>query len=127
MNAWNPRNISIPQSPISVGASQTSVAISKLFGITAGGSRNIVISIQCSAVTVGAGITAKLLTSVGSLPVQDSKTVAITASGMAYIKLSVQAAGDQSFLPLLSIGSVVVSTGIGSAVTIDDVRVLQED
>jgi len=87
----------------------------------------MVLAIQASAVTVGAGITAKLRTRIGQQVAVDSKTVAITGNGIAYIKLNVNIAADQTHLPLLSIGELVVTTGAGSAVTIDAVWVIQED
>ena len=87
----------------------------------------MVLAIQASAVTVGAGITAKLRTRIGQQVAVDSKTVAITANGIAYIKLNVNISADQTHLPLLSIGELVVTTGAGSAVTIDAAWVIQED
>lgn len=126
MNAWIPRLISLPSVPV-VGASATNTPISNTFTITAGGSASMVLAIQASAVTVGAGITAKLRTRIGQQVAVDSKTVAITANGIAYIKLNVNISADQTHLPLLSIGELVVTTGAGSAVTIDAAWVIQED
>lgn len=108
-----------------VGASVTNQVISKQFGITAGGAKNIVIAIRASSVTSSAGITAKLQTGVDQV-FQDSKTVAIAANGSVYIKLNVETAGDQTYLPLLPIGQLVITTGAGDAVTIDAVNVIQE-
>lgn len=127
MNAWIPRLVSLPLSPTVVGASTTNTPISKTFTITHGGSTNIVIAIKASSVTAGAGITAKLRTGIGANTPVDSKTVSITADGIAYIKLNVNISADQTHLPLLSIGEVVLTTGAGSAATIDAVWVLQED
>lgn len=127
MNAWTPRNVSALTAPVAVGASQTDAPVSNQFGITAGGSRNIVVAAKVSAVTVGAGITLKLRSSIGTQSPQDSKTVAVTGNGMFYIKLLAEAAADQTHLPLLSLGQVVATTGAGSAVTVDNVWVIQED
>lgn len=126
MNAWIPRNISLPQAP-TIGASQTDVPVSKKFTITHGGSTNLVISIKASSVTAGAGITAKLRSQVGVNTPLDSKSVSITSNGMSYIKLNINISGDQTYLPLLSIGEVVLSTGVGSSIMVDEVNVLQED
>jgi hypothetical protein len=126
MNAWIPRLISLPNAPV-VGASATNTPISSTFTITAGGSTSMVLAISASAVTAGAGITAKLRTRIGPQVAVDSKTVAITANGIVYIKLNVSIAADQTYLPLLSIGELVVTTGAGSAVTIDAAWVIQED
>lgn len=126
MNAWIPRLISLPTAPV-VGASATNIPISKTFTITAGGSISMVLAISVSAVTVGAGVTAKLRTSIGANAPVDSKTVAITSSGITYLKLNVNISADQTHLPLLSIGELVVTTGAGSAVTVDAAWVIQED
>lgn len=127
MNAWIPRLVSLPQSPTVVGASATNTPISKAFTITAGGSTSMVVAIKASGVTAGAGITAKLRSAIGNNTPVDSKTVAITTDGIVYIKLNVSISADQTHLPLLSIGDVVLTTGAGSAATIDAVWVLQED
>lgn len=127
MNAWIPRLISLPQSPTVVGASATDSPISKTFTITSGGSTSMVVAVKASGVTVGAGITAKLRTGIGNNTAVDSKTVSITANGIALIKLNINIAADQTHLPLLSIGEVVLTTGAGSAATIDAVWVIQED
>lgn len=127
MNAWTPRKVSGLNVPVSVGASQTNVPVSTQFGITAGGSRNIVVAAKVSGLTVGGGVTLKLRSSIGVQTAQDSKTTSVTADGMVYIKLIAEASADQTFLPLLSLGQVVVTTGAGSAVTVEDVWVIQED
>jgi hypothetical protein len=127
MNAWTPRSISALNAPVTVGASQTDVPVSKQFGITAGGSRNIVMAAKVSGLTVGAGVTLKLRTSIGTNTAQDSKTASVTADGIVYIKLIAEASGDQTYLPLLSLGQLVISTGAGSAVTVQDAWVIQED
>lgn len=124
MNGWQPDNKKLGNVS-AVAASQTDLAITKEFNITAGGSKNIVIAIKASAVTVAAAITAKLQTGVDG-EYFDSKTVSITGNGTFFIKLNIEVAGDQTYLPLLSTGRVVVTTGLGDAVTIDKVNVIQE-
>lgn len=126
MNAWIPRLISLSNPPV-VGASATNTPISSTFTITAGGSTSMVLAMSASSVTAGAGITAKLRTRIGPQVAVDSKTVAITGNGIVYIKLDVNIVADQTHLPLLSIGELVVTTGAGSAVTIDAAWLLQED
>lgn len=127
MNAWPPKKISANTVPISVGASESNIVVSSRFPITAGGSKALVIAAKVSGVTVGTGITLKLRSSIGDQTAEDSKTAAVTGNGMAYIKLLAEAAGDQAFLPLLSIGQVVISTGTGSAVVVEDVWAIQEE
>jgi hypothetical protein len=128
MNAWIPREVTLPAGTPTVGASQTDKAISKPYRITAGGALNCVIAVTTSNTTVAAGITAKLRSSVNAEGTfVDSKTVAITGDGTFYIKLQTNAAGDQTHLPLLSVGDVVITTGAGDTVDINKVEVLQED
>lgn len=124
MNAWSPTDYKLGNlQPI--GASVTNQAISKPFPITAGGALHLVVAIKASAVTVGTAITAKLQTGVDGI-FADSKTASIAGNGVVYIKLSAETAGDQTYLPLLAVGQVVITTGSGDAVTIDSVNVLQE-
>lgn len=124
MNAWVPNTVTLPNlGPI--GASQTDAPISKKFPITAGGSKNIVLAI---AVSAAAGtVTAKFRTSLGTGTPVDSKTVSITGAGNWYIKLNSDVLADQTYLPLLSLGELVITTAGASSVTVTSVQVLQED
>lgn len=125
MNGFSPKEIKAT-SVSAIGASVTDSPIADNFPITAGGAaRALAIKIKVSGVTVGGGITAKLQSAIDNEFV-DSKTVAITADGNFYIKLLAEAAGDQAFMPLLSTGRVVVTTGVGSALTVDSIKLLQE-
>lgn len=125
---YAPENVVLStSSPAAYGASLTNQVVSKEFRISPGGSCRLVLALDTSAVTAGAGITAKLQTAVDDFTWVDSKTVAVTATGDFYIKLAIEIAADQTFLPLLAKGRVVVTTGAGSAVTFDAIWVLQED
>lgn len=124
MNAWVPNTITLPNLS-AIGASQTDAPISKKFPITAGGSKNIVLCISVSAAS--GTVTGKLRSSLGNVSPVDSKTVSITGAGNFYIKLNSDVSGDQGFLPLLSLGEIVVTTGAASSVTVTSVQVLQED
>lgn len=124
MNAWSPNTATLPNlQPVT--ASQTNVPISKKFPITAGGSKNLVVCISASAAS--GTVTAKLRTSIGSGTPVDSKTVSITAAGDFYIKLNSDLLADQTYLPLLSLGEVVVTTAGASSVTVTAVQTLQEE
>ena len=124
MNAWSPNTSTLPNLT-SVTASQTDVPVSKKFPITAGGSRYLVV---CITTTAASGtVTAKLRTSIGSGTAVDAKTVSITAAGNFYIKLNNAVAADQTYLPLLSLGEVVVTTAAGASVTVSAVQTLQEE
>lgn len=124
MNAWIPNTVTL-QGLSAIPASQTDAPISKKFPITAGGSKNIVICISVSAAS--GTVTAKLRTSLGSGTAVDAKTVSITGAGNFYIKLNNDVSGDQGFLPLLSLGEVVVTTAAASSVTVTSVQTLQEE
>ena len=124
MNAWIPNIVTLPGLS-AIGASQTDAPISKKFPITAGGSKNLVI---CIAVSAASGtVTAKLRTSLGSGTPVDSKTVSITGAGNFYIKLNSDLLADQTYLPLLSLGDVVITTASASSVTVTSVQSLMEE
>lgn len=122
-NGYAPQEIGITSKV--VGASLTNEPISREFHVTANGSLNLVVKLKVAAVTVGAGITAKLQTAIDGDWV-DAKTVAVTATGDFYIKLQAAVAGDQAFLPLLSAGRLVLTTGAGSTATVTSVNVLED-
>lgn len=124
MNAWIPNTVTL-QGLSAIGASQTDAPISKKFPVTAGGSKNLVI---CITVSASSGtVTAKLRTSLGTGTPVDSKTVSITGAANYYIKLNSDVTGDQGFLPLLSLGDVVVTTAVASSVTVTSVQTLMEE
>lgn len=124
MNAWVPNTVTLPNLS-AIGASQTNAPISKKFPITAGGSKNLVVCISASAAS--GTVTAKLRTSLGTGTPVDSKTVSVTGAGNFYIKLNSDLLADQDFLPLLSLGEIVVTTEAASGVTVTSVQILQED
>lgn len=124
MNAWSPNSATLPNlSPI--GASQTNVPISKKFPITAGGSKHLVVCITVSAAS--GTVTAKLRSSLGTGTAVDAKTVSITGAGDFYIKLNNNVTADQAYLPLLSLGEVVITTAAASAVTVTGIQTIQEE
>lgn len=124
-NGWSGKDIQISDVQ-SLAASQSNQVISKEFPITAGGSKNLVVKLKVSAATVAAGITAKLQTSLNDDWV-DSKTVAVTAGANDwYIKLNVEVTADQTYLPLLNKGRLVISSGAGDSATLGAISVLQE-
>lgn len=123
---WSTRNAVVSPS-ITVAAVQTSFPISQEYPVTPGGSRNCVIKIKTSAITVVGSITAKLQTAIGADWV-DAKTAAITVTGDTYIKLNVEVSGDQTYLPLLNRARVVITnTNAGDTITVTAVDVLQEE
>jgi hypothetical protein len=124
MNAWIPNTVTLPGLS-AIGASQTNSPISKKFPITAGGSKNMVVCISVSAAS--GTVTAKLRTSLGSGTPVDSKTASITGAGDFYIKLNSDLLADQTYLPLLSLGEIVVTTAGASSVTVTSVQTIMEE
>lgn len=126
MNGWSAKNITLVPIQAISGVVTNRLASLEGWPITAGGSLNMVIKIKVSAATVAGSITAKLQTAEGD-DWQDSKTVALTAPGVFYIKLQTSVTADQPFLPLLNKGRLVVTTtNAGDSVTISEVALLQE-
>ena len=125
-NGWSPKGNLKKNGLPAVGASETNLAISEIFTLSAGGAvEGLVVKITASGVTLATAITAKLQTAIDQEWV-DSKTVSITTNGNFYIKLLGNAAADQTFLPLLASGRIVITTGAGDAVTVDTIKILQE-
>lgn len=126
MNGWSAKDVTKNAGRVISGIVTNQAISVEGWPVTAGGSKAMVIKVKASAVTVVGAITAKLQTAIGPDYV-DSKTVAISATGAFYIKLLDTVAGDQTFLPLLNKGQVVVSsTNAGDTLTIDSVEILQE-
>jgi hypothetical protein len=128
MNGWAVKEVgAYPAGAQTVGASQTDTPISlEGWPITAGGAtKGLVVKVKVSSVTASTGITAKLQTAIGD-DYEDSKTVDIDDDGSFYIRLLPTVSGDQTYLPLLNKGRVVLTTGSGDTATIESVGVLQE-
>jgi hypothetical protein len=124
MNGWTANDVQLPGQVIA--GVVTSQVVSKEYAITAGGSLHHVVKVKASSVTVVGAISATLQTAIGSDWVA-TKSVSITAAGSFYIKLNVEVTGDQTHLPLLNKGRIVITTtNAGDAVTIDSIDILQE-
>lgn len=116
-----------------VGASATDTVISNEFHITTSGSKHLRIIVVADSVTAGAGITWELDQWLGLdedgndewATVGAPKTVAITGDGVTTMMWNSDVAADAAYLPLTNKCRVTVTTGVGSAVTIEAVRVLQ--
>lgn len=101
-------------------------AVSREFPISAGGSLNIAIKMVATGVAQTGTITMKFQTAIGDDWVDTGKTASITANGTTYFKMNVQAAGDQSAMPLLNKGRIlVITTNAADAITVSKVEVLQ--
>lgn len=110
-------------------AGVTASPISKEFAISYAGSKNILVGIRATGVTVGSGITAKLQHSIvgtsGEEAWIDGNTAAITVAGWVYIRMNIENTTDQATMPLADVGRVVITTAAGAAVTINEVMVVQ--
>jgi hypothetical protein len=134
MNGWAPNNVTLPNLE-PVGPSSTKVSISKKFPISASGSKYLVVAVQVTQ--SGAGTcTLGFKTSLGTgvypgtaitIPSFETKTATFTATGQYFIRFNNEVSGDQAFLPLLSLGEVILTTPAGVTVTVNSVQVLQED
>lgn len=129
MNAWVPNTVTL-QGLGTVPVNQTDYVVSKKFGITAGGSKNIVIAVSFTASAAGT-YKVKLRTSLGTWATVDAKEVSSSIGGagaaVIYLKLNSDVSGDQAFLPLLSLGEVVMSTPAGGTAASVVVQSLQEE
>jgi peptidoglycan hydrolase-like protein with peptidoglycan-binding domain len=118
-----------------VAASQTNQVVSDVFALTAeGATRGLRIDIHVSAITVAAAITAQLQHAVDAdsdfaAPDNSVSKVSLTGATAAWfsIPLSATDADDDALFPLRPIARIVVTTGAGDSVTIDDIRVSQPD
>lgn len=123
MNGWSASGYALGTQ---VSGIVTNLPASREFPITAGGSKNIVVKVTASGVTVAGSISAKLQSAIGADWV-DAKLATVAADGSVYIRMNIEVAADQAALPLLNKGRVVVTTtNAGDIVTISDVQVLQE-
>jgi hypothetical protein len=142
MNGYVPKNV--VKNPVTLDGDQTVVA-SEEFAITAVGSCYLVVKLVAVDVNVEGSITATLQTAEGQDGDWiDTKSASITADGNYYFKFLVDRAADQTYLPLLCKGRVVVvgTTDTipadpdaipdpilevpGDAVTVSEIWVLQE-
>jgi hypothetical protein len=129
MNAWVPNTVTL-QGLATVPASQTDYVISKKFPITAGGSKNLVLSVTFTA-SAAATYAIKLRTSFGAGSASDAKSVSVVVAApgivTAYYRLNSDVSGDQSYLPLASLGEVVMTTPAGATAADIVVQSLQEE
>jgi hypothetical protein len=129
MNAWIPNTVTL-QGLGTIPAAQTDYPISKKFPITAGGSKNIAIAVSFTSSGAGS-YKVKLRSSLGVVTPVDSKEVTVSIAGagnqIIYLKLNNDVLADEPYLPLLSLGDVVMSTPVGVTTTAVTVYSLQEE
>lgn len=123
-NGWSPADQAVAQSIAGVVANQP---VTKAFALTAGGAIRNKIKIVVSGVAITGSITAKFQTSNGGSDWVDTKSVTISGNGNFYIKHLCEDSGDWTYLPLLDLGRVVITTtNAADAVTVSKVEVLQD-
>lgn len=125
MNGWSAKDVALSNKAVSgVVANEP---ITKEFPIYSGGALNGIIKLKVSGVTQVGTITPKLQTAIGSDWVDVKSGTAITANGIQYIRWNIEVAADQTVLPLLNSGRVVLTTtNAGDRVSIDSCDFLQE-
>jgi hypothetical protein len=128
-NAYSPQDVLLTGSvPIILGASVSNRVISKEIALTAGGSQNLRIDFAVSGFTLGGGITVKLQhKSIGvwSDLAGANASHAVTANGEHSITQLMVRSADQPNMPIKKQVRVLITTGAGSAVTVDAIRVSQ--
>lgn len=125
---YSPVSVLLNQVNQVIGASATDSPISQEFRVSSKGSLNLLVGIKCASVTAGAGITAKLQSSIlGGADADwlDGNTVSITGNGWFYIRMNIQVSADQAKLPLGDVARLLISTGAGSAVTVSELYICQ--
>jgi hypothetical protein len=118
---------SILKSTVVLGASVTAQELGT-FGVSGQGSRSLRVNLKAESVTAGAGISVSLQHLIAGTYValaSSNASVAITADGVYSIRLDVAKAADQVDMPLSNQLRVVITTGVGSAVTISVLDLLQ--
>lgn len=109
-----------------VAQSQTNQAVTKSFMMSSEDSLFFLAKIKTSSTTVAAAITAKLQESYDGSTWEDvgsPANVSITGDGTFEISLNNGVAADAAVLPTWQHCRVVVTTGAGDSVTIDNVWV----
>jgi len=115
---------------VAVVASVTSTVSNPIALLRDGATAGIRVSVKCSAVTAGSGISAKLQHSISPGETfsdidATNAAVAITAAGWFDIPLSPSDTNDGAKFPLRPWVRLVVVTLADAAITVDDVRVCQ--
>jgi hypothetical protein len=107
--------------------------VSNEFRISPQGSINLRIDLVCDSVAVTTGINFILQTTSGvdkdgNEDWQDTKTTTVTVSGSYTLTFMVAKTTDQQYLPLRPKGRIVVNAaGVGDTITVESIRVMQEE
>lgn len=127
-NSYSPQDFKL-KTPLAFGASASNQVISKPIGLTKDGSLHLRVDVKLSSVAAGAGISMKLQHSSINGDWADlagaNATVAVTGNGTFSMTQAVERATDQVNMPLKKMVRVLITTGAGSAATVDELRVSQ--
>ena len=116
--------------PKVLGASLTNEVLTGDISLTAGGStKSVRFEVVTAAVTVGAGITlaAQSQLADGTWVAVSGLSASVTAAGCSVLSMNANSAAGIAAMPLAKLMRVVVTTGAGSAVTVNSVRFLQPE
>lgn len=128
-NGYSPKDY-IHES-VSKGASLTDSPVSEEIGLSGNGCLNMRVDFVVSGVTLTTAITARLQFRTNedfswANAASANSSVSITADGGYSLKLSAFRAADQADMPLPKMCRLVVTTGVGDAVTFDALYLSQE-
>jgi hypothetical protein len=123
MSKINSKNILLRKSAQVIGASQTAIPVSIDYAVDAFMARRQRILYQVEAVTAADAISLILQTKLPEGPWVNVKTVSVTANAEAYLLFNERLTGDEDESPLGSLCRLVITTGIGDAVTVSKLKV----
>lgn len=127
-NSYSPVDVRKVRPTIVVNGAASTV-ISNAIQLSAQGSKHLRVDVQVSGVTAGAGISAKLqmrsIDEAWADVAGANATVVISAAGTVSMTQAVERAADQPNMPLKKQIQVVLTTGVGSIITVEQVRVSQ--
>jgi hypothetical protein len=133
MNGYAPVEVILGNSANVVGASATTQVVSKDFRINPEGSLHLRIDMELSAVTISTG-TALILQTTSGLNAAGSaedwvnaKSTSVITNGLVSQTYLVEVSADQTYLPLRCKGRIVCTSGSGDTVTINSIRIMQEE
>jgi len=135
MSGYYQKEVLIKDTSTTLGASETNTPISQNFRISAEGSKFLKVLVVSDTVTAGAGITWTLQQWLGKdedgndewAACGAPKTVSVTGDGVTVLTWNNGLAADAAYLPFTNMARVVMTTGAGSAITVERVSVIQQD
>lgn len=122
MAGYSTRNVTKDSAAQVVGASVTAQAVTNIFNMSSEDAKYFRAVLEVSGVTVGAGITASLQHTYKKTAtfkeLSPAISVSITGNGEFELEFDVSEANNKPTWPL---AQIVITTGVGSAITVDNV------